>query len=94
MSEFADIFERFALRNSHAMTWPMSEDRLSAALTRIDKALARIEAAGSRSILAQQGSSTYEVDALMARHNALKTEARAAVADIDNLIAHVRGSAT
>ncbi len=91
MTEIADVCEGFALRNSHAMTLIMSEDRLSAALARIDIALARLEAAASRPAVSQ-GVDKEAVDALMARHMALKTEARAAIADIDNLIADVRGS--
>lgn len=64
----------------------MSHDRMMQAVGRIEKALGRLENVEHRHVSAPAGDPE-----LLARHEKLKAETRATVADIDRLLAEVRG---
>jgi hypothetical protein len=61
----------------------MSDDRLMSALSRIDQALARLE-----SVRMPAGGDP----ALQAKHDALKAETRAAIGELDRLIAATKAA--
>jgi hypothetical protein len=64
----------------------MSHDRMMQAIGRIENALGRLEKVDPRRVSAPAGDPE-----LVARHEKLKAEARATVAEIDRLLAEVRG---
>ncbi len=68
----------------------MSDDRLAAALSRIENALSRVEDAAARPIAAPPPSDNSALVALESRHSVLKEEARAAIVELDRLIAQAR----
>jgi hypothetical protein len=71
------------------MSLSMSDDRLASALSRIELAIARVEAAAQRPVAQPEDGAQFT--ALSSRHEALKAETRAAIADIDALISLARG---
>jgi hypothetical protein len=64
----------------------MSHDRMMQAIGRIERALGRLENVDARQMSAPTGDPE-----LAARHEKLKAEALATIAEIDRLLAEVRG---
>jgi hypothetical protein len=64
----------------------MGQDSVATAIDRIERALARIEAAGGRARTASQGEDG-EVSALRQSHRALRGRVESAIAQIDGLLA-------
>jgi hypothetical protein len=68
----------------------MSEERLTAALRRIEQALVRVEDAASRPFSAPSADQDGAFAALQERHSALKAETRSVLAELDGLISHAK----
>lgn len=66
----------------------MSENGALTALGRIERALARIEAATARA--PQPPANERQMAELAARHDALRAETRQALADLDKLLSEAR----
>lgn len=67
----------------------MSNERLVAAIDRIERALARVEAVAQRPAAAADQEPAFS--ALQTRHLALKSETQVAIAELDRLISAARG---
>ena len=64
----------------------MADDRALEALRRIERALTRIEAAGSRPVQAAGSASSEEFDRLKEAHDSLRRRVAGAIGQIDRLI--------
>jgi hypothetical protein len=86
----AGIQSDFPKSGSHAMTPRMGDERVEAAITRLERALERVEAAASRQ--PRQGAPAQtlfdgdEAIEIRARHQALRGKVEGAIAKIDSLI--------
>ena len=68
----------------------MGQDRAGIAIARIERALARIEAAASRPAPTppyQQGADSEAADELRRAHLALRSRVQSAISDLDGLLA-------
>ena len=64
----------------------MGQDRVSQALGRIERAIARIEAAGSNGSRQPPAADNSELDGLKEAHEALRGKVQGAIAQIDRLL--------
>ena len=64
----------------------MADDRALEALRRIEHALTRIEAAGSRPVQAADSASSEELERLKEAHDSLRRRVAGAIGQIDRLI--------
>ena len=67
---------------------PMSDSGAFTAIERIERALARIEAASARQI--QPANNDLALAEMTARHRSLRAEARKVLADLDTIVAGSR----
>src|SRR3954470_15314168 len=72
---------------SHAMQPPMGDERVIELIGRVDRALARIEAAAQRPVPPQVPADDSRAAALEAAHRALRTRVETAIVQIDRLLA-------
>jgi hypothetical protein len=80
------ILGKFATYPYRAGSKFMSQDRMMQAIGRIERALARLE-----NVELTPPGQAPENSELTARHESLKAETRAAIGEIDRLLAEVKG---
>jgi hypothetical protein len=66
----------------------MADDRLDLAIGRLERALARVEAASELPVPSTPGPSTEDYADLERRHSALRRRAISTIAELDAIIGH------